>query len=112
MRNTGLLLGMPVRDRDGSVIGRVADTYPFDGSGTPMFALVRLGGFGGVHFVPVIASAVHDGELHLPWTLVEVEDAPTLSGGRFQADQVWASRAYWNLDELEIVERLAPREKK
>ena len=112
MRKKGLLLGMPVRDRDGVEIGRVSDTFPFDGSGTPTFALVRLRGFGGVHFVPVAASVVHDHELHLPWSLAEIEDAPQQDDGRFEADQVWASRSYWNLDELEILERLAARQKK
>jgi hypothetical protein len=109
MLHKGRLRGLQVRDRDGSVLGRVVDTYPTDGGGDQAFALVRLRGFGGVHFVPVAASVCHDGELHVPWSRFEIEDAPRMDNGRYLVDQAWAARSYWHVEELETLERLAVR---
>lgn len=103
------LRGLEVRDREGLVCGKVVDTYPCDGSGDPSFALVRLNGFGGTHFVPVAASVAHDGEMHVPWTKLEIEDAPSLDSHRHITDQAYAARSYWNVDELEMLQRLAVR---
>ena len=109
MLHKGRLRGLEVRDRNGSLLGKVVDTYPFDGGGDLSFVLVRLGGFVGTHFVPVATSVSHDGELHVPWSKAEIEDAPALDAGRYVVDQAWAARAYWHVEELETLERLAVR---
>jgi hypothetical protein len=109
MLHKGRLRGLEVRDRDGTVLGKVVDTFPFDGGGDTQFVLVRLRGFGGVHFVPVATSVTHEGELHVPWSKTEIEDAPALDGRRYVVDQAWAARAYWHIEELETLERLAVR---
>jgi hypothetical protein len=109
MLQKGRLRGLDVRDRDGVLLGRVVDTYPFDGGGDTSFVMVRLRGVGAVHFVPVATSVCHEGELHVPWSKLEVEDAPAVDSRRFVVDQAWAARAYWHVDELETLERLAVR---
>ena len=91
----GSVLGLPVVDRDGEIVGRVTGTLPLDGS-DPEFALVSTGRFGGRIAVPLDGSEIRAGMiLQVPYPRWEVEDAPSLDGGRFEYEQIGRARSYW-----------------
>ena len=92
----GSLLGLTVLDLEGSPAGRVIDTYPCDGS-SPEFAVVRLGRFG--EKVLVSLEAVHqvEGGIQVPYTRLEIEDAPSTESARYQYERVSIARAYWSM---------------
>lgn len=91
----GSVLGLPVVARDGDVIGRVVGTLPLDGS-SPEFALVTTGRFGDRIAVPIEGSDIVDGTvMQVPFTRWDVEEAPSLDGGRFEYEQIGRARSYW-----------------
>jgi len=95
----GRLLGKTVADRMGAVVGRVEDTYPFDG-GEPEFAVVRTGRFGQRHMVPLHTMKLDGEVLVVPFSRLDLEESPVVDGARFARDQADYARAYWNTHEL------------
>jgi PRC-barrel domain len=87
------LLGLPAVDADGESIGRVVDTYPFDGGGLEL-VVVRLPRFGERRMLPAGAVSVRGGVLFARFTRAQVEDSPALSVGRHAAED--ADRAVWH----------------
>jgi hypothetical protein len=90
----GSFLGLTVLDREGNPVGQIEETYPYDGS-SPEFAILRLGRFGGRALVSLHAARRLFGVVQVPYSLPDMEAAPTLDGGRYMDDQIWAARAYW-----------------
>ena len=92
----GSFLRRTVIDCDGRVAGRVEATYPFDGS-TPEFAIVRCGRFGHRAMVPVAGFRCAGEVVNMPYSRMDLEDAPELDGIRYVDDAVSRSRGYWSL---------------
>jgi hypothetical protein len=92
----GSLLGLTVLDLEGSPAGRVIDTYPCDGS-SPEFAVVRLGHFGEKVLVSLEACARVEEGIQVPYTRIEIEDAPSTESARYQYERVSIARAYWTM---------------
>jgi hypothetical protein len=87
------LLGLQVVDAEGEPLGRVVDTYPFDGGGLEL-VVVRLRRLGERRMLPAGAVEVRGGLLHADYTRDQIEDSPALSIGRHAADT--AERAIWH----------------
>jgi hypothetical protein len=86
---------MTAVDLQGSVVGRIEGTFPYDGS-APEFALVRMGGrFGDHRLVPLFASLRYDSTLQFPYTRADMDEAPHVESARFAEDQGVAARTYW-----------------
>ena len=85
-------------DREGERVGVVADTWPNDGGGEPEMLLVKLSHFALRRFVPVngVDRSDDDRELHLPWSKLEIDDAPDAEDIRW-GDPGTVARAHWLL---------------
>jgi hypothetical protein len=91
----GILRGLDVLGPDGVVIGRVGDTWPLDGGGDPELLLIRVGHlFPSLRYLPARGAVIRDGKLHVPWTKLQLDDAPPADDHRWggPAD---VARAYW-----------------
>jgi len=93
------LLGMKVRDAEGGVLGRVVDTYPFDGGGELELVVMRLWRFGERRMLPIETLRFEWGELVAPYTRMQVEDSPALSTNRHAEDDPYRAKAYWRFEE-------------
>ena len=94
------LLGLTVSDCQGKVVGRVIDTWPFDGGGEPEMAIVRLGRVGARRMVPVSALRKFGDVLALDYARWQVEDSPPCGESRhtFDDDPHYAL-SYWRWEE-------------
>jgi len=88
------LLGLDVTDANGTTLGHVVDTYPFDGGGEPEMVVVRLGRFGERRMLPISELRRQDGRIVVPFTRRQIEDSPVLDGRRVD-DDPWRSKSYW-----------------
>jgi hypothetical protein len=95
-----VLLGLTVSDYQGDVLGRVIDTWPFDGGGEPELAVVRMGRLGQRRMVPVDALRLFGGELRLPYARWQVEDSPPYGEDRHTIDDdPHCAASYWRWEE-------------
>lgn len=89
------LRGLEVLGPDGLTIGTVADTWPLDGGGEPELLLLKVGlRFPRMRYLPARRSELRDGRLHVPWTKLELDDAPSAEDRRW-GDPADIARAYW-----------------
>lgn len=73
------VIGTTAYGTDGQKIGKVGHVYYDDRSGTPEFATVRTGMFGGREsFVPLERAQLSGGELSVPYNAQQVKEAPNL----------------------------------
>jgi hypothetical protein len=91
----GELRDLDVIDPDGRAIGTVAETWPLDGGGEPELLLLRIGSrFPRLRYVPARRGERGDDKWHVPWTKLELDDAPD-AGDRRWADPADIARAHW-----------------
>jgi hypothetical protein len=94
------LLGLMVTDCQGEEMGRVIDTWPFDGGGEPELAVVRMGRLGGRRMVPVDSLWYFAGELRLPYRRFQVEDSPAVGEDwHTLVDDPHCAVSYWRWEE-------------
>ena len=93
------LLGLEVTDASGAALGQVVDTYPFDGGGELEMIVLRLRRFGERRMLPVSQLRVDGGRVVAPFSRMQIEDSPTLSGRRHEDEDPWRSKAYWRYEE-------------
>jgi hypothetical protein len=95
-----VLLGLTVSDCHGDGMGRVIDTWPFDGGGEPELAVVRMGRLGQRRMVPVDALVLFAGGLQLPYARWQVEDSPPYGENRHTIDDdPHYAASYWRWEE-------------
>ena len=95
-----VLLGQAVSDWQGEVLGRVIDTWPFDGGGEPELAVIRMGRLGMRRMVPVDQLRLIVGELRLPFERWQVEDSPPYGEDRHTMDDdPHLAASYWRWEE-------------
>ena len=95
-----VLLGHTVRDWRGEVLGRVIDTWPFDGGGEPELAVLRMGRPGQRRMVPVGELRVVAGQLRVPFERWQVEDSPPYGENRHTVDDdPHYAASYWRWEE-------------
>ena len=93
-RPTIRLRGHRLLDVHGTAVGRVADTWPLDGSGEPTFVVVHMGRFARPRLVPLHPSRTGEDTLQVPFTRFEIDDAPLLEDDRHY-DKEGVARCYW-----------------
>jgi sporulation protein YlmC with PRC-barrel domain len=103
------LLGLQVQTCDGEEIGRVVDTWPDDGGWEMLLVVVRLQRFGERRMLPVDAMVAWGGVLRVPYTRVQIEDAPEASIGVHRAEDPWLAIAYWRSEEPARAGIVTPR---
>jgi Domain of unknown function (DUF2382)/PRC-barrel domain len=90
---------MVVVDRDAATVGTIASFYLDQASGLPTWALVRGGWLGDRHsFVPLAHAVEVDGEVRLPYTKAQVNDAPHIDpDSELSADDELALSGHYGL---------------
>ena len=92
-------MGQQVCDGAGAHVGRVVDTYPFDG-GEVELVVVRLGGAFGARRMLAVDDLWYDGfDLRTPYAAWQVEDSPELSHSRHAVDDPERAKSYWLFEE-------------
>jgi hypothetical protein len=90
-----LLLDLDVIDAEGQEIGYVTDTWPLDGGGEPELILVAVGiKFPRPRYLPLRNAEIVGDCLHVPHTLLEIEEAPLADDARW-GDPGMIARSYW-----------------
>jgi hypothetical protein len=93
------LLGLRVEDCDGEEIGQVVNTWPEDGGWEIEMVVVRLARFGERRMLPADAVTIWGSALVIPYTRMQVEDAPLTGEGVHRADDPYRAMAYWRWEE-------------
>ena len=93
------LMGLGVLDSSGEEIGQVVDTWPDDGGWEVELIVVRMQRFGERRMLPVGDVTVWGGWLQVPFTKVQIEDAPAPEGGVHGADDPYRAISYWLFEE-------------
>jgi hypothetical protein len=93
------ILGRRVTDWQGDAVGTVVDTWPFDGGGEVVMAVVRLGRLGERRMLPVGTLHVEASELRTPYARWQVEDSPALEDGRHAVEATERAMSYWMWEE-------------
>jgi hypothetical protein len=89
-----------VLDGTGRSLGPVVDTYPWDGGGEPVLAVVRLPNLiGGTRMLRVADVEDEGFWLRTPFARWQVEDSPTCDGGRHAAEDPDRALSYWLFEE-------------
>jgi hypothetical protein len=95
-----VLLGQTISDWHGDTLGRVIDTWPFDGGGEPELAVVRMGRLGQRRMLPIDQLQFVGGELRLPFARFQVEDSPPFGEDRHTLDDdPHCAASYWRWEE-------------
>ena len=77
----------------------MVDTWPDDGGWEMVLVIVRLQKFGERRMLPVDAMVAWGGVLRVPYSRIQIEDAPESSIGVHRAEDPWLSIAYWRSEE-------------
>jgi PRC-barrel domain len=93
------LMGLGVMDSSGEAIGQVVDTWPDDGGWEVELVVVRLLRFGERRMLPVGEVTVRGGWIEVPFTKMQIEDAPAPAGGVHRADDPYRAISYWQFEE-------------
>jgi hypothetical protein len=90
-----------VSDWSGDELGRVVDTWPFDGGGEPELAVVRMGRMGNRRMIPVDELLYLGGNgYRLPYARWQVEDSPPFGENRHTLDDdPHCAASYWRWEE-------------
>ena len=92
-------LGLELTDAQGTVVGQVVDTYPYDGGGELDMVIVRLRRFGERRMLPVAELRFIWGRLVAPFSRLQIEDAPEMSEGANVAEDPWRAKTYWHYED-------------
>jgi hypothetical protein len=96
------LMGRKILDPAGERVGRVLDTWPYDGGGEVEMVVVRLALLGESRMLPVASlSRRHDGDLQTPFARRQVEDSPALEDGRHALAATERAVSHWSWEEPE-----------
>ena len=93
------MLGQQVSDGVGESVGKVVDTFPFDGGEVEMVVVRLNGGFGGKRMLAVEDLWFDGFGLATPFARWQVEDSPALTGGRHAAEDPYRARSHWRFEE-------------
>jgi hypothetical protein len=95
-----MLMGQTVCDWSGQELGRIIDTWPFDGGGEAELAVLRMGRLGARRMVPVDALLQLGDRLRLPYSRWQVEDSPPFGENRHTTDDdPHCAASYWRWEE-------------
>ena len=93
------VLGHEVIDGSGETVGKIVDTWPFDG-GEIELVVVRLdGAFGGRRMLPLHELWFDGFGLRTAFSTWQVEDSPELSTGRHAVEDPERAKSFWRFEE-------------
>jgi hypothetical protein len=93
------LVGHNVCDGNGNTVGRVVDTFPFDGGEVEMIVVKLSGAFGERRMLSV-QDLWYDGfDVRTPFARWQIEDSPQLSYGRHASEDPDRAKSYWRFEE-------------
>ena len=92
-------MGQQVSDGSGVPIGKVVDTYPFDGGDVEMVVVRLSRAFGGKRMLAVEDLWADGACLRTPFAAWQVEDSPQLTDGRHAAEDPHRARSHWRFEE-------------
>ena len=93
------MLGHEVIDGSGETVGKIVDTWPFDG-GEIELVVVRLdGAFGGRRMLPLDELWFDGFGLRTAFSTWQVEDSPELSTGRHAVEDPERAKSFWRFEE-------------
>ena len=93
------MLGQQVSDGNGVSVGKVVDTYPFDGGEVELVVVRLAGAFGGKRMLAVEDLWSDGFGLRTPFAPWQVEDSPAAEHGRHAAEDPYRARSYWRFEE-------------
>jgi sporulation protein YlmC with PRC-barrel domain len=97
------LMGRSIFDISGEHVGRVAETWPYDGGGEVEMAVVRMPRLGESRLLPVATLRLReDGDLVTPYSRWQVEDSPALEEGRHALAAEERAVSYWSWEEPDL----------
>jgi sporulation protein YlmC with PRC-barrel domain len=104
------LMGRRIFDITGERVGRVVETWPYDGGGEIEMAVVRMHRLGESRLVPVGTLRLRDDEdLVTPYSRWQVEDSPALEEGRHALAAEERAVSYWSWEEPDLAGSLTRR---
>ena len=104
------LMGRRIFDITGERVGRVVETWPYDGGGEIEMAVVRMHRLGESRLVPVGTLRLRDdGDLVTPYSRWQVEDSPALEEGRHALAAEERAVSYWSWEEPDLAGSLTRR---
>jgi hypothetical protein len=93
-------MGRMVTDVQGERLGRVIDTWPYDGGGEVEMVVLRLSRLGESRMVPVAWMRDDgDGGLRSAYARWQVEDSPALEDGKHAVAAEERARSHWSWEE-------------
>ena len=95
------MLGHEVIDGTGQTVGKIVDTWPFDGGEVELVVVRLSGAFGGRRMLAVEDLWSDGFFLRTPFAAWQVEDSPQLSHSRHAAEDPHRARSYWRFAEPE-----------
>jgi hypothetical protein len=95
------VLGHEVIDVNGVTVGKIVDTWPFDGGEVDLVVVRMSGAFGGKRMLAVEDLWSDGFFLRTPFAFWQVEDAPQCQPGRYAAEDPYRARSYWRFAEPE-----------
>jgi hypothetical protein len=95
------VLGHEVIDGSGQTVGKIVDTWPFDGGEIELVVVRLTGAFGGRRMLAVEDLWSDGFFLRTPFAAWQVEDSPQLSHSRHAAEDPYRARSYWRFAEPE-----------
>jgi sporulation protein YlmC with PRC-barrel domain len=104
------LMGRRIFDITGERVGRVVETWPYDGGGEVEMAVVRMQRLGESRLVPVGTLRLReDDDLVTPYSRWQVEDSPALEEGRHALAAEERAVSYWSWEEPDLAGSLTRR---
>src|SRR3954447_25064277 len=91
------VLGQQITDGGGASVGKVVDTFPFDGGEVEMVVVRLDGAFGGRRMLAVEDLWFDGVGLATQFARWQVEDSPALTGGGHPGGRAHPARRPWGL---------------
>jgi hypothetical protein len=95
------VLGHEVIDGAGVSVGKIVDTWPFDGADVELVVVRMDGAFGGRRMLAVEDLWSDGFFIRTPFAFWQIEDSPQLSHSRNAAEDPYRARSYWRFAEPE-----------
>ena len=93
------MLGHEVIDGSGVAVGKIVDTWPFDGGEVELVVVRLYGTFGGKRMLAVEDLWSDGFFIRTPFAAWQVEDSPPLATRATAADDPYRARSYWRFAE-------------
>lgn len=104
------VMGRRIHDWHGDHVGRVVETWPYDGGGEIEMVVVRMQRLGESRMLPVASlHSAGDGDLATTFSRWQVEDSPMLEEGRHALAAEERAISYWSWEEPAMAGSLTRR---